>query len=535
VAGIKYYVDVEHKGLGKFRRISGSDNYAVQRKAAEQLAQWNELWSRQTQRTERFNNRDAKKREAVRRTEEAQLEFLATRNILKGTLSVENLTDWQAFYDNRKFDEVPPGRPNVPIYPVEPSRADPAFQPQRSLFSAIIPFLKRKLIRMAESAFVQAHSEWSTYKNYEHELSGWKNRKVTFERMQAYNNARIDSLKERHLNKEPDAIVEYTDLILSRSPYPDCFPQQWQTDFSGQSGVMILDYELPSIDKLPDLKVVKYVQSRDSFEESRLKENELAQLYDEAIYQTCLRTVREVFDSDVIDAIRLVTFNGWVNFLDKANGKPAKACIVSLQATKEAFDQIHFSAVDAKVCFRSLKGVGSSKLAAMAAVTPILRMNRTDDRFVPARDIIDGVADTTNIAAIPWEDFEHLVRDIFEKEFATTGGEVKITRASRDHGVDAIAFDPDPIRGGKIVIQAKRYTNTVGVSAVRDLYGTVINEGASRGILVTTSMYGPDSYDFAKDKPLTLLTGGNLLALLAKHGHRARIDLAEAKKIASME
>jgi restriction system protein len=99
--------------------------------------------------------------------------------------------------------------------------------------------------------------------------------------------------------------------------------------------------------------------------------------------------------------------------------------------------------------------------------------------------------------------------------------------------VDAIAFDPDPIRGGKIVIQAKRYTNPVGVSAVRDLYGTVINEGASRGILVTTSIYGADSYDFAKDKPLTLLNGGNLLHLLAKHGHPARIDLAEAKKLAA--
>jgi restriction system protein len=62
--------------------------------------------------------------------------------------------------------------------------------------------------------------------------------------------------------------------------------------------------------------------------------------------------------------------------------------------------------------------------------------------------------------------------------FSRSGGEVKVTRASRDGGVDAIAFDPDPIRGGKIVIQAKRYTNTVEVSAVRDLYGTVVNEGA---------------------------------------------------------
>jgi hypothetical protein len=38
--------------------------------------------------------------------------------------------------------------------------------------------------------------------------------------------------------------------------------------------------------------------------------------------------------------------------------------------------------------------------------------------------------------------------------------------------VDAVVFDPDPLPGGKMVIQAKRYTNTMGVSAVRDLFGT---------------------------------------------------------------
>ncbi len=81
------------------------------------------------------------------------------------------------------------------------------------------------------------------------------------------------------------------------------------------------------------------------------------------------------------------------------------------------------------------------------------------------------------------------------------------------------------------MIQAKRYTNVVGVSAVRDLYGTLMNEGANRGILVTTSQYGPDSYEFAAGKPITLLDGGNLLSLLEKHGHRARIDLTEAKRI----
>ena len=135
-----------------------------------------------------------------------------------------------------------------------------------------------------------------------------------------------------------------------------------------------------------------------------------------------------------------------------------------------------------------------------------------------------------NLASMDWEDFEHLIRELFGKEFGRDGGEVKVTQASRDGGVDAVAFDPDPVRGGKIVIQAKRYTNVVDVSAVRDFWGTIQHEGAMKGILVTTSHYGADAYAFAKGKPIALLDGGNLLHLLAKHGHRAKIDIMEAKK-----
>ncbi len=59
----------------------------------------------------------------------------------------------------------------------------------------------------------------------------------------------------------------------------------------------------------------------------------------------------------------------------------------------------------------------------------------------------------------------------------------------------------------------------------------MMNEGAMKGILVTTSDYGADAYSFAKDKPISLLNGGNLLQLLDKHGHKARINLAEARRL----
>jgi restriction system protein len=159
-----------------------------------------------------------------------------------------------------------------------------------------------------------------------------------------------------------------------------------------------------------------------------------------------------------------------------------------------------------------------------------MEMDRRDKRFIEARNTVDSVNEETNLASMSWDDFEHLVRALFEKEFAARGGEVRVTQSSSDGGVDAVAFDPDPISGGKIVIQAKRYTRTVDVSAVRDLYGTVQHEGASKGILVTTADYGPDAHKFASGKPITLISGSNLLHLLAKHGYKAKINLSEARR-----
>ena len=75
------------------------------------------------------------------------------------------------------------------------------------------------------------------------------------------------------------------------------------------------------------------------------------------------------------------------------------------------------------------------------------------------------------------------------------------------------------------MIQDTRYKSTVGVRAVRDLFGTVQNEGASKGILVTTSGFGKASFEFADGKPLELLSGSNLLYLLSQHADlEARIE-----------
>ena len=193
------------------------------------------------------------------------------------------------------------------------------------------------------------------------------------------------------------------------------------------------------------------------------------------------------------------------------------------------FHALNLARIDPTECIKSLKGLVAGPMSDIAPVQPILQLDKEDSRFVESQEVLAELNSTTNLAEIGWEEFEHLVRELFGEMFSEGDAEVKVTQTSSDGGVDAIAFDPDPIRGGKFVIQAKRYTKVVPVSAVRDLYGTMISEGATKGILVTTAHFGRDTREFVKDKPISLIDGSNLVYLLEQHGHKVRIDIKAAR------
>ena len=547
-------IEVRHEGLNKYRHIRGSDKYVVEQKAAAQKQAWNELWekkqaaeSRKREREAAIRSKEEKKELAITKTNEAQKALDDLESTLKHTLYVDDAIDWSSLLDTKPFPKEAPRKPESLLIPNEPKESDQKYQPKLGFFDKLFTRSRKRKEDQANALFLNDHDLWIEkrkyieYKNSENEkkhlkdVETWERERSGYEKKQQATNNLIEEKKEQYINKEEGAIIDYCEMVLSNSIYPDYFPQEWDIEYQQETHILIVDYSLPDIESIPTLKSVKYIISRDEFSETHLSAAALNKLYDNLLYQIALRTMHELYEADVVDAIKSIVFNGWVNSVDKATGQNANSCIMSLQATKNEFLSINLEKVDPKACFKQLKGVGSSKLHGLSPIAPIININKEDRRFISAYTVADEVGETNNLAAMDWQDFENLIREVFEKEFVRSGGEVKITRASRDGGVDAIAFDPDPIRGGKIIIQAKRYTNAVGVSAVRDLYGTTVNEGATKGILVTTADYGPDAYEFARGKPLTLLNGGNLLHLLDKHGHKAKIDLKEAKKILSAQ
>jgi restriction system protein len=482
---------------------------------------------------------------AAERTGEAQKALDDLEHLLTSVLEEDHAIEWSLLVDNSEYTLARPTRPGEEPIPREPDFNDPEFDAQLNFLTRIIPSVRDNEKARVAAKFTEAKKKWSeemaarwqreekVRERFKNDVAEWEAKRSNWLDERDKRNAAVGVWREAYLARTPETIPDYCELVLSNSKYPDSFPADAAIDYIPDSRTIVVDYCLPDVSVLPTLKEVKFIASREAIQEVHVSDAWLNRTYDSVLYQVALRSLYELFQADAADAIDSIVFNGWVNSIDKATGKEVNGCILSIQASKPEFMDINLANVDPKACFKKLKGVSAAKLTALQPVRPILQLNRDDKRFVPAHGVVDALDDSSNLAAMDWEDFEHLIRELFEKEFSSDGGEVKITQASRDGGVDAIVFDPDPIRGGKIVIQAKRYTNTVSVSAVRDLFGTVHNEGANKGILVTTADYGPDAYEFAKGKPLTLISGSELLYMLAKHGHKARIDLKEARMLAA--
>ncbi len=378
----------------------------------------------------------------------------------------------------------------------------------------------------ARQSYQRAVDDWgrreaARLSNLDHASTAYDARLAAIVAETTRRDVEIDKFQEAFELGDAESIARYFELVLQASRYPQSFSRRFRLAYVPESRQLVIEFEFSPVSVIPPVKAHRYVKTKDEVTNALRPAAQIKTLYGSVVAQSTLRTLYETFQADRIGHLESVVFNGHLDTIDRATGKPIRPCLVTVRTTKQSFAELDLANVEPAACLRHLGAHVSRSPTELVAVRPVLEFDMVDKRFVDGTDVLSTLDQRPNLMELTPGEFETLITNLFAK----MGLDTRQTQPSRDGGVDCVAFDARAILGGKVVIQAKRYKGTVGVSAVRDLFGTVHNEGASKGILVATSGYGRASYEFANGKPLELVDGSGLLYLLQEHaGIAARIE-----------
>jgi restriction system protein len=453
----------------------------------------------------------------------------ALESLLVATLKVDDHIDFESLKEKPEPLPFAPG--DLATAALEP-RISAFLPPEPSALARLVPGAKGKHERAVADAHVRFEQATAAHADTEGERKKalaqvqkeYDEYVAALEAQAQAKHRVIEEIRGRFDARDPDAITWYFSAVLDASVYPTGFPKKHRLAFVPESRQLVVEYELPPVSIVPTTRRYRYIRARDAVEEGARPQTQIRALYAQIVAQTALRALHELFEADRTNALETLVLNCYVDTVNAATGQPARPHLVTVRSSKDQFAALDLAHVEPTVCLKGLNAAVSRSPHELVPVRPIVEFNMVDPRFIQESDVLGALDQRPNLMELTPTEFESLISNLFEK----MGLETRQTQASRDGGVDCLAYDPRPIFGGKVVIQAKRYKNTVGVSAVRDLFGTMQNEGASKGILVTTSGYGKSSFEFADGKPLELLSGSNLLYLLSEYADiEARIEAPE--------
>lgn len=131
--------------------------------------------------------------------------------------------------------------------------------------------------------------------------------------------------------------------------------------------------------------------------------------------------------------------------------------------------------------------------------------------FLRARDtrrLLDTRTGLDSVAALGWRDFERLVGEAFRRR----GYAVEETGlGGADGGIDLVLRHG----GRRILVQCKQWRRErVPVNVVREMYGLLAHHGADEVRIAALGGFTPDAARFAAGKPIALIDGPALLAMI---------------------
>ncbi|MGS0686589.1 TerD family protein [Nakamurella sp. GG22] len=313
-------------------------------------------------------------REAAEDTAQLEGQVKALQSVLSATLRVDDYLDLEALKQpppNPVFDPLafgtPPSPPREGDFAVEgPSALGRVFAASKHAARAEQRQAEYQQALHGYRAAAQQHAQRLEEAHRRHEAE--VNRQMYEHRQHV---EAISALQSGLAVRQPAAVVAYLDLVLEAAEYPDGFPHSWRLGYAAASGHLDIEYNLPGLDVVPNVKGYKYVKGTDTITPSARPATQIRSIYAEVLRQTALRVVQEVLEADRGGAVRTVVFNGYVNDTDPATGREVRRCLIALATSRERFLQIDLARVNTVDCLNHLEARISKDPSRLQAVEPI--------------------------------------------------------------------------------------------------------------------------------------------------------------------
>ncbi len=198
---------------------------------------------------------------------------------------------------------------------------------------------------------------------------------------------------------------------------------------------VVVEFELPPKQVVPDVRGCRYVKTRDVIEPLPRTQNEIRQRYKRLIACVALRTLYEIFTATPPEVVEAVVLNGRLSTIDRTTGKPARPHLLSVSAERPLFEDLVLAAVEPAACLTRLNALVSPNPYDLEAVEPFIAFDLKRFRFTDDLDVVAGLDSRPNLLNLTPTEFEHLVKQLF----VAMGAEAWTTIPSKDGGVDAVA------------------------------------------------------------------------------------------------
>jgi restriction system protein len=304
--------------------------------------------------------------------------------VLSQTLAVDDRLSFDALRLPATYPPFVPPADLVNRHP-EPQRDTylSAVQPP-GFFSRLLPGSEaryQEALRLAEARYAAAASEHQSAEQarvcaLNAAYEAYEVQKAEALAQANSRNAEIDEFQAAYVRGEVDAILAYNTMVLERSDYPVEMPQTFRLEYDPETRDLLIDYELPDASVVPATVEVRYVKSKDTFEEKPRKASEIRERHQKLVAAIALRTIHEVFEADQANHLAFVTFTGFVNTIDPATGQNIRPYAVSIRAARDEFVAIDLARVAPAECVRRF-ALGIRNQVAVNATARVRRAPRS--------------------------------------------------------------------------------------------------------------------------------------------------------------